>query len=75
MAFMDNFRPQPNPLMQRLSQIRGMLNGDPNVMYQQMMQSNPQFAEFVRANKGKTPDQIAKENGIDMAQVRQFFGQ
>ena len=67
-------QPQGNSLFSRLNQIKGMLNGDPNAMYQQMMQSNPQFAEFVRANQGKTPDQIAQENGIDMNQVRQFFG-
>ena len=67
-------QPQGNSLFSRLNQIRGMLSGDPDAMYRQMMQNNPQFAKFVMDNQGKTPDQIAQENGIDMDQVRQFFG-
>lgn len=30
-----------------------------------LMQSNPQFAQFVNENRGKTPAQIAQEHGID----------
>ena len=70
------FSPQRNSgLFSRLSQLKGIMSGNPQAMYQQMMQTNPQFAEFVMANQGKTPDQIASEYGIDMSQVRQFFGQ
>ena len=61
-------------LFARLNQIKGLMSGDPQAMYQQMMQSNPQFAQFVRDNQGKSPEQIAAEHGIDMGQVRQFFG-
>jgi hypothetical protein len=51
-----------------------MMNGDPQTMYQSLMQSNPQFAEFVRSNQGKTPEQIAQENGIDYGVVKRFMG-
>lgn len=40
---------------------------------QSMMKSNPQFAQFVEQNRGKSPEQIAKENGIDLGAVMQAF--
>jgi hypothetical protein len=33
------------------------------------MQSNPQFKSFIESNKGKTAEQIAKENGINLSDV------
>lgn len=72
-----------NPLMQamtgardpmgKMSQVLKMMqtlrNGNPEKIAQQMMQSNPQFRQFVEQNKGKTPEQVAKENGIDLNQI------
>lgn len=46
-----------------------MLN-NPNAVYEKMMASNPQFKEFVEKNKGKSPEQIAKEYGIDFNLVK-----
>jgi signal-transduction protein with cAMP-binding, CBS, and nucleotidyltransferase domain len=44
-----------------------MLNGkNPDELFKQLMQNNPQFRQFYEANKDKTPEQIAKENGIDL---------
>lgn len=64
-----------NPMLQNLNrnnptnqimQIKKMLSGkDPNILYQQMMQNNPDFASFVNANRGKSPQQIAIENGLN----------
>lgn len=34
-----------------------------------MMRNNPQFAQFMEANKGKTPQQVAQENGIDLGKL------
>ena len=41
--------------------------------YQALLRSNPQFSEFVRQNAGKSPEQIARENGIDLGQVMQLL--
>lgn len=38
-----------------------------------MMRSNQQFAAFVRDNAGKSPQQIARENGIDWDSVSRFM--
>jgi signal-transduction protein with cAMP-binding, CBS, and nucleotidyltransferase domain len=47
-----------------------MLTGkDPNAVFQQMMSTNPKFAQFVQENKGKSAEQIAQEHGIDLPTV------
>lgn len=70
-----------NPLMQamqinpmnKMGQVANMMmvlrSGNPEQIAQQMMQSNPQFRQFVEANKGKTPQQVAKEYGIDLNSI------
>jgi len=64
-------RPQSNGFADRINAIKGMINGNPQAMAMQLMQSNPQFAAFVRQNQGKSVEQIAQENGIDMEALRQ----
>lgn len=68
--------PQNNPIamMGQLKQIVGMIRGqDPRQVAQMMTQRNPQFAAFLQQNQGKTPEQIAAENGIDMNFVRELM--
>lgn len=44
-----------------------MLNGkNPDELFNKLMQSNPQFRQFYEENKNKSPEQIAKENGINL---------
>lgn len=67
-----------NPLFQAMSgggkmqQVSGLLqmlkSGNPQQMFQQMIQTNPKFRQFVEHNKGKDPMQVARENGIDLSQ-------
>lgn len=64
---------QTNGIFARLSEARRLVNGDPQSAYQSLMRSNPQFAQFVQMNQGKTPEQIATENGIDYSMVRKFM--
>lgn len=60
-------------MQNRINQIAGMMNGNPEAFGRSLMQSNPQFARFVRQNMGKTPEQIARENGIDYGQISPFI--
>lgn len=74
-----------NPLFQamtggnmgRMQQIAGVMqmlkSGNPELIAQQMMQSNPQFRQFMERNKGKSPEQVAKENGIDLSQLKNMM--
>jgi len=50
-----------------------MLSGNPQDMAAQLLSTNPQFAEFMRNNQGKTPEQVAQENGIDFNVVKRFL--
>lgn len=68
--------PQNNPMamMGQLKQMVGMIRGqDPRQVAQMMAQRNPQFAAFLQQNQGKTVEQIAAENGIDMGFVRELM--
>lgn len=76
-----------NPLMQamqgannsaskmgQVARVMQMLrSGNPNQIAQQMMQSNPQFRQFIEANKGKTPEQVAQEHGLDLSQLKNMM--
>lgn len=41
----------------------------PQQAFQALLQSDPQFREFMSANKGKTPAQYAKEHGLDLGRL------
>lgn len=59
-----------NKMAQVASVMRMLKSGNPEQIAQQMMQSNPQFRQFVEQNKGKTPEQVAREYGIDLSQLK-----
>lgn len=57
-----------------VSDLRRMMSGrDPNAVMRMMAQRNPQFAQFLRDNQGKSPQQIAQSYGLDWDMVRQFL--
>lgn len=68
--------PANNPMTQ-IQQLRQMAQAMRGQNQQQLVQSfaaqNPQFAEFLRQNQGKSPEQIAAERGIDMGLLRQIL--
>lgn len=63
---------QQNPL-QMLNSIKALANGNPQAMFNQMLNTNPQFAKFVNENKGLSPEQIARNYGVDLSLVKNFF--
>jgi len=67
------FRNGTNGILDKVDALRRMAGGNPDAMMQQMMRTNPQFAEFVNANRGKTPDQIASDYGIDIGLLRKYM--
>ena len=71
MGFMQQFQPQA-PQMQlraQMSQLRSMLQGDTSALVSSLAQSNPQFAQFMAQNQGKTPQEAFKAYGYDFQQV------
>ena len=62
-----------NPINSKMGQVANLMkmlrSGNPEQMAQQMMMSNPQFKAFMDANQGKSPEQVAREHGIDFNQI------
>lgn len=66
-----------NSPMNKMGQVANLMKmlrtGNPEQIAQQMMQNNPQFRQFVEANRGKTPEQVAREHGIDLNQIKSMM--
>lgn len=63
-----------NNLMQRLNTAKEILSGkNPQDIYNALVQSNPQFRQFVKDNEGKTIEDVALEYDIDLSILKQFM--
>ena len=70
MGPMNNMR----QMMQMVNGIKQMMNGqNPDTVMKLFAQKNQQFAQFLRDNQGKTPQQIAQDYGLDWNIVQGFL--
>ena len=70
MGPMNNMR----QMMQMVNGIKQMMNGqNPDTVMKLFAQKNPQFAQFLRDNQGKSPQQIAQDYGLDWVMVQGFL--
>ena len=70
MGPMNNMR----QMMQMVNGIKQMMNGqNPDTVMKLFAQKNPQFAQFLRDNHGKTPQQIAQDYGLDWGMIQGFL--
>ena len=70
MGPMNNMR----QMMQMVNGIKQMMNGqNPDTVMKLFSQKNPQFAQFLRDNQGKSPQQIAQDYGLDWNVVQGFL--
>lgn len=61
-------------MMQMVNGIKQMMNGqNPDTVMKLFAQKNPQFAQFLRDNQGKSPQQIAQDYGLDWNMVQGFL--
>lgn len=74
----------PNPLLDGTNQgnqggasllgvVSQLRNGNPQAIYNQMYQSNPQFRDFANSMKGKSPEQAFREKGFDYNKFKGLF--
>lgn len=56
------------------SVVSALRYNDPQTLMESMARSNPQFAQFVSDNRGKSPEQIAREHGIDLDSIKKMVG-
>lgn len=67
---MNNMR----QMMQMVNGIKQMMNGqNKDTVIKMFAQKNPQFAQFLRDNHGKSPEQIARDYGLDWNMVQNFL--
>ena len=70
MGPMNNMR----QMMQMVNGIKQMMNGqNPDTVMKLFSQKNPQFAQFLRDNQGKSPQQISQDYGLDWNMVQGFL--
>ena len=70
MGPMNNMR----QMMQMVNGIKQMMNGqNPDTVMKLFAQKNPQFAQFLRDNQGKSPEQIARDYGLDWSMIQGFL--
>lgn len=50
-----------------------MMQGDPSALLSNLAQSNPQFAQFMAQNQGRTPQEAFKAYGYDFSQVMRII--
>ncbi len=59
--------------MNQISNINQMIGGNPDAYFNQMLQTNPRFAQFIQENKGMSPEQIASKYGVDINAIKPFM--
>ena len=71
MGFMQQFQPQAPQLnlKAQMAQLRSMMQGDPSALISNLARSNPQFAQFLAQNQGRTPEEAFKAYGYDLHEV------
>lgn len=74
MQMMPGASAAPNGMGSLGNIVRMLRSGNPEQIARQLMQQNPQFRAFVQANQGKSPDQVARENGLDLGQIMRQLG-
>lgn len=63
------FPNQGNNLIDAIGAAKSLMSGDPQGMFQSLMQTNPQFRDFAQSMAGKTPEQMCQSCGLDYEQV------
>lgn len=56
-----------------MAQLRSMLRGDTSALVSSLTQSNPQFAQFVAQNQGRTPQEAFEAYGYDFGEVSRLI--
>lgn len=71
---MLNGNNQQNQNLQKIQMIKGLMSGkNPQDLYNYMLNTNPQFKQFVNDNKDKSIEDIALAYDIDLNLIKKFM--
>lgn len=59
--------------MQAMSLVSGLAGRNPGAVADNLMKTNPQFAQLANEVAGKTPEQAFSERGLDFGMVKGFM--
>lgn len=62
-----------NNLINRIQNIKGVMGNNPQALFQNMMQNNPQFQQFAQSVKGMTPEEAFQRYGLNYDEVMGLF--
>ena len=69
-----------NPILQAMNRnpktemLNSILKGkNPEAVFNELMQNNPQFRQFAEANRNIAPEQIAQNFGVTPDLIKQFM--
>lgn len=71
MGFMQQFQqnPQQTSLTNQLATLRQLLRGDNEAAIGNLMQSNPNFAQFMSQHKGQSVRDAFRSYGYDLGEI------
>lgn len=63
-----------NQMNSKLNAIKSIISGkNPEDLYKTMIETNPQFRQFVKDNENKTIEEIAMSYDIDLNLLKKFM--
>lgn len=62
--------PQSNNIISAINRFKSAMQGNPQALFNNMMQSNPQFRQFAQSIQGKTPEEAFKQYGLDFNEIK-----
>lgn len=62
-----------NNLINQIKNIKSAMGGNPQALFNNMMQNNPQFKQFAQSMQGKTPEEAFKQYGLDFNEIKGMF--
>lgn len=73
----NNLAPMQGTQSDPYAQLQGIVNilrgKDLNQVASNFARMNPQFAQFMQSVQGKSPEQFAKEHGIDFNKIKRIM--
>lgn len=59
-----------NNLLNQIKNIKSAMQGNPQALFNNMMNNNPQFKQFAQSMQGKTPEEAFKQFGLDFNEIK-----
>lgn len=59
-----------NNILDAISRVKSAMQGNPQALFNDMMQNNPKFRQFAQSVQGKTPEEAFSQYGLDFNKIK-----